>query len=52
MLDIKAGDSSIVLNYELPRLKTFAIVSASGIVLLLAFLTFESFTVKREEDEY
>lgn len=52
MLDIKAGDSSIVLNYELPRLKTFAIVSASGIVLLLAFLAFESFSVKREEDEY
>ena len=52
MLDIKAGENSIVLNYELPKLKTFACCSAAGIVLLLAFIAVESFTVRREEDEY
>ena len=52
MLDIKAGENSIVLDYELPKLKTFACCSAAGIVLLLAFIAVESFTVRREEDEY
>lgn len=52
MLDIKAGDNSISLDYELPRLKMFACITAAGIVMFLAFLAVESFTVKREEDEY